>query len=67
MVRQKASMKFLADWAHDVWFYKNKRENKIVHDIAYALSFMCCHEFEYSYEELEDIANRLIAGQDVTL
>lgn len=67
LVFQKVSMQCLADWAYDVWFYKNNREDKIIHDIAYALSFICCQEFEYSYEELDEIADRLIAGQDVTL
>lgn len=68
LLLQKASMTCLADWAYNVWFNKNNRKkDKTIHDIAYALSFMCCHEFEYSYEELEEIADRLMKGEDVKL
>lgn len=68
-INKRKSMQEIAMWIHGVYisYYDNYSE-PVFYELLYNLMMMDAGpEFEYSYEELEDIADRLIAGQDVTL
>ena len=68
-IKEKESMQQIALWIHQVYrsYYNNDKDPKF-YDILYDLIMMDAGpEFEYSYEELNDIADRLIAGEDVKL
>ena len=69
LVDKKENMQQIALWIHKVYvsYYDNDKDSKF-YDILYNLMMMDAGpEFEYSYEELRNIADRLIAGEDVTL
>ena len=67
-VRKKTLIDSISQWAYNVWMWKETTNDDILKDIAYHLSMMCCDEcFEYSYDELNDIAHRLIIGEEVKL
>ena len=69
MVLKKESMQQIALWIHRVYvsYYDNDMD-KSFYEILYSLMMMDAGpEFEYTYEELNDIADRLIAGEDVKL
>ena len=69
MVLKKESMQQIALWIHRVYVsYYDNDTDKSFYEILYSLMMMDAGpEFEYTYEELNDIANRLIAGEDVKL
>ena len=65
-VCNKEDLISIAHWAYSLYLDKDVEDN--LNDIFLALSTMEeGSEFEYSYEELEEIADRLIAGEDVKL
>lgn len=58
----------IGKWAHDMHLEKITDTNILFNQLLLDLGAMSLGpEFEYSYEELNDIADRLIAGQDVKL
>lgn len=68
LLRHKTSIIAISQWAYKVFMQRNSEQSAMVHNIAYTLSFMEeGPEFEYSYEELHSIVNRLIAGENVRL
>jgi hypothetical protein len=66
-LRHGKSQVFIGAWAYTLWM-EDKLEDKSLEDIAYSLMFMETDEqFERSYEELNQIADKLIAGEEVKL
>lgn len=69
LVNKKEDMERIALWIHNIYlsFYDND-DDPLFYEILYNLMMMeLGPEFEYSYEELNNIADRLIAGEDVRL
>jgi hypothetical protein len=65
---KKQSMQKLAVWLHSVYLSIEAKEDSSFNDVVYALMMMDAGpEFEYSYEELNFIVDKLIAGDDVKL
>ncbi len=65
---KKESMQKLAFWLHSVYLNTEEEADSSLNDVVYALMMMDAGtEFERSYEELDKIAERLIAGEDVKL
>ncbi len=51
-ILQKEDISLIAHWIYSLYLDHDVEDN---------------YQFEYSYEELNDIVNRLIAGEDVKL
>ncbi len=65
---KKQSMQKLAFWLHSVYLSIEAEKDSSLNDVVYALMMMDAGpEFELSYEELDQIADKLIAGEDVKL
>lgn len=68
MVQQKKSIAFIGSWAYSMSLKNiedtDSKFNKLLLDLG---TMEMGPEFEYSYEELHDIADKLIAGEDVVL
>lgn len=65
-IEDKSSISSIASWSYSLYLDKDVEQG--LNDIFLALSDMDAGpEFEYTYEELNDIADRLIAGEDVKL
>lgn len=66
-LRHGKSQIFIGSWAYTLWMDANI-QNKELEDILYSLMFMETDEqFERSYEELNQIADKLIAGEEMRL
>ncbi|MBI2259957.1 MAG: hypothetical protein HYU67_13790, partial [Flavobacteriia bacterium] len=66
-LRHGKSQVFIGGWAYTLWMEDNF-EDKHLENIVYTLMFMETDEqFERSYEELNQIADKLIAGEEVKL
>lgn len=70
MVVKQENIAAIGAWAHDK-YYEHMSEidsNSGLRKFLLQLGTMeMGPEFQYSYEELEDVANRLIAGEDINL
>ncbi|MBI2353405.1 hypothetical protein HYV11_04160 [Candidatus Dependentiae bacterium] len=65
-VNKREDIIAIAHWAYSLYLEQDVEES--LNDIFLALASMEeNYQFEYSYDELLDIADRLIAGEDVTL
>ena len=65
-VNKREDVIAIAHWAYSLYLEQDVEES--LNDIFLALASMEeSYQFEYSYEELENIADRLIAGEDVKL
>ena len=65
-ILQKKDIGLIAHWIYSLYLDHDVEES--LNDIFLSLSNMeDNYQFEYSYKELEEIADRLIAGEDVTL
>ena len=68
LIIEKATIDNIAFWAHSLYLDVEYGQDDILDNIIYSLMMMDAGpEFEYTYEELNDIADRLIAGEDVKL
>ena len=70
IIRKREPISFIGAWAHDT-YYEHISEIDPTSGLRGLLldlgTMELGPEFAYSYEELNDIANRLIAGEDVKL
>ncbi len=67
-IAERNSIEAIANWAYDVQIYICKDRNDWFYDLVLTMEMMGIgEEFEYTYEELEKIANDLIAGKEVKL
>ncbi len=58
----------IGKWAHDMFLEEIVDSNKLFNQLLLDLGTMSLGpEFEYTYEELNVIADKLIAGEDVIL
>ncbi len=70
IVAERKPISVIGAWAHDKYYEHISEIDQKSGLRKFLLQLGTMEmgvEFEYSYEELEDIADRLIAGQDVTL
>ena len=68
MVIDRVEREKIGDWAFSISHARIENRNQILYNLLYTLSMMDMgHEFYYSYEELERIADDLIAGKEVKL
>lgn len=70
MVAKRAEIAAIGSWAHDTYYeHRSEIDQKSgLRKFLLQLGTMeMGPEFEYSYEELGKIADRLIAGEDVIL
>jgi len=67
-VLEKEKVEFIGKWAHSAYWEHILNIEEDLIDIALDLSTMeLGPEFAYSYEELDQIADDLIAGKEVKL
>lgn len=65
-IEDKSSISSIASWSYSLYLDKDVEQD--LNNIFLAISDMeMGQQFEYTYEELSDIADRLIAGEDVKL
>lgn len=67
-IEQKELIPRIGEWAHAIYLQHIEDIDLEFRDILLRLNTMeLGQEFEFSYEELEKIANDLIAGRDVNI
>lgn len=67
LIQQKKSIEYISSWALNLHTYY-EIDKTTTDDALYTIMMMDSGpEFELSYEELDNIADRLIAGEDVQL
>lgn len=67
-IKNKADVSDIGDWSYSVYSQYRKEMDRTFRDLLIALGGMSMGpEFERSYEELDQIAQKLIAGEDVKL
>jgi len=65
---QNKSIDQMAPWLYDCYINFQRDQNPSFKDLLYELMMMDSGpEFELSHEKLHEIADKLIAGEDVTL
>lgn len=65
---QKNSIQSISNWAHSLYIFDSVEIDSRLDDILLRLVMMDAGpEFELSYKKLENIADKLIADEDVTL
>lgn len=68
LVQTQHDIKFISDWAHSLYAQYLTDAGSDLDDVLLVLVTMNAGpEFELSYEELDQIAEKLIAGEDVKL
>ena len=68
MIKEKKNIQLISNWAHE-WYiqYLTDAGSNLDKVLLVLITMSAGPEFERSYEELNDIADRLIAGEDVKL
>ena len=68
IIARREPISVIGTWAHDKYYEHISKIDLFLGEFLLQLGTMeIGPEFEKSYEELEDIADRLIAGEDVPL